>query len=400
MQRREISKALLLASAGAVALTETAQAQTCTAPCYAVIPAETAAGVTVYQNQYPPGDIRRYYGGEVDWTLALSRLNSVWKQGVACFIPTGTYPYTTSPNWFVASDSLCGTSGHPKCVTMQLTGERGAVLQHTGSGVAFNISNGTTGAASVPITISNIIISGNSNTTEGFSLQGVVSSYFRMIEVRNVAGKAFAIRFGVRNQFDTCSFSTNNFPSTVLPTHGFYIDHDPNPGNYSTLCTFTNCYAEGFPGTGVEIAKGSSNAFIGCTFEAVSIGITIKNDSMNNRFQSLWFEANSTADVQILGGVDGSGNPLYCVGNNFSTCNSFSLSSQPNISVVKGQATMFEGGFLRQVELQSTSRDTLFLGTVFSNWPGLGIIGTGSYKMIGGTKADGNGFVTATLPNV
>src|SRR5580700_9028334 len=72
MRRRDISKALLFTSAsGAAGLIETAQGQTCTPPCYAITAPETAAGVTVFQTQYLPGDIRRYYGGESDWTAAL-----------------------------------------------------------------------------------------------------------------------------------------------------------------------------------------------------------------------------------------------------------------------------------------------------------------------------------------
>jgi len=401
MLRRDLSKALLFASASSAAgFAETARGQTCSAPCYAVIPAETAAGVTIdpSQMQYPPGDIRRYFVvGEVDWTAALGRLCSVWKQGVACFIPTGTYPYTASPQWYVQNDPLCGSSGHPKCVTLQLTGERGAILQHTGSGVAFNISSAGSGATSVPMTISNIIISGNANTTDGFYAQGVVHSYFRMIEVRNCPGKAFNIRFGVLNQFDTCFFSVNSFPSTILPTHGFCLDNDGSAGAYTSTCTFTNCFAEGFPGFGCEIANGSQNTFTGGSFEAVGIGVNIDNDSFRNRFVSTWFEANSIADARILGAPPGH----FSVGNNFHNCYFGSIApSQPNISIARGQATVFEGGFLRWVDLQSVSRDTLFLGTVFANAAGLGISGVGSYRMIGGTAADGSGYVTATLPNV
>jgi len=405
MQRRDLSKALLFASAsGAAGLTQTAQAQTCNPPCYPVIAGENAANV--FQTQYPPGDIRRYFGGETDWTAALARLCDVWKHGLACFIPAGTYPYTTSPQWFVLKDPSCGTSGHSACVALQLTGERGAILQHTGSGPAFTISSAGNGATCVPVSISNIIISGNANTTDGFYAQGVNHSYFRMIEVRNCTGKAFNIRFGVGNQFDTCFFSTNVFPSTINPAQGFCLDHDGNPGYYTTTCTFTNCVAEGFLGMiGCEIAKGSSNMFLGCSFEAVGIGVNIDNASMNNKFDTCWFEANALADVRILGGLDGAGHDVFSVGNAFINCNSISTPTDsgnavPNISIAKGQATLFQGGFLRWVSLQSVSRDTLFLGTVFSNATGLGITGVGSYKMIGGTKADTSGFVTTTLANV
>lgn len=62
MRRREISK-ILFASAtvsGASALSQKANAQTCTAPCYAQTAAEAAASITPANYTYPPGAIERY----------------------------------------------------------------------------------------------------------------------------------------------------------------------------------------------------------------------------------------------------------------------------------------------------------------------------------------------------
>lgn len=62
MQRRDISKVLLATATttGALALTRTADAQSCTAPCYAQTAVESAAGVTPVNYSYTPGNIRRY----------------------------------------------------------------------------------------------------------------------------------------------------------------------------------------------------------------------------------------------------------------------------------------------------------------------------------------------------
>lgn len=60
MQRRDVSLALFASAAGSALLTRTADAQTCTPPCWARTSAEIAAGVTPTNTSYPPGDVRRY----------------------------------------------------------------------------------------------------------------------------------------------------------------------------------------------------------------------------------------------------------------------------------------------------------------------------------------------------
>src|SRR5690349_7121371 len=58
---------------GAVALSQRAEAQGCTLPCYPAVPAES--GVTVVNSAYPPGDLRRYGAdvtGVTDSTAAIN----------------------------------------------------------------------------------------------------------------------------------------------------------------------------------------------------------------------------------------------------------------------------------------------------------------------------------------
>ena len=73
MQRRDISMGLFASAAGAAMLAERAEAQTCTAPCYAQTALEGAAGITPSNLAYLPGDVRRYGAdptGAVDSTAA------------------------------------------------------------------------------------------------------------------------------------------------------------------------------------------------------------------------------------------------------------------------------------------------------------------------------------------
>lgn len=60
LSRREISTALLAATAGSTVVTQRAEAQTCTAPCFAQTAVEIDAGVTPVNYAYVPGDVRRY----------------------------------------------------------------------------------------------------------------------------------------------------------------------------------------------------------------------------------------------------------------------------------------------------------------------------------------------------
>ena len=69
MQRRELAVALFAAST--VAASSKGEAQTCAAPCWPQTTLESAASVMPYQTQYLPGDIRRYYSGSGDYTIAI-----------------------------------------------------------------------------------------------------------------------------------------------------------------------------------------------------------------------------------------------------------------------------------------------------------------------------------------
>ena len=80
MRRRDISKALFATAAGSAVVAQRAEAQTCTAPCYAQTAAEIAAGVTPTNYAYAPLNPFRYgadgSGGKNDGA-ALTTIQSV-----------------------------------------------------------------------------------------------------------------------------------------------------------------------------------------------------------------------------------------------------------------------------------------------------------------------------------
>jgi hypothetical protein len=99
MRRRDISKALFAAAAGSAAIAQRAQAQTCTAPCYAQTAAEIAANVTPVNYGYAPYDIRRYGGdptGGVSSDAAMASAIAVCTgSGGVIRVPVGTYLFNS-----------------------------------------------------------------------------------------------------------------------------------------------------------------------------------------------------------------------------------------------------------------------------------------------------------------
>lgn len=342
---------------------------------------EAAAGVTPSDYAYPPGNGLRYGmvgDGITDNTSALSDLKDVAAEGVACYIPSGTYAYATSPNWAIAR--------------LDLRGDRETILLHTGTGVAFNMDAGASTFLYGAV-LQQLVIKGSTNTTDGLYMGGIVYSTFRNIEVRSVNAKAFHIKGGVANLYDTLQVNRSlggvNF--SPVPDYGFYLDTNGG-GNFTADCTFINCDAENFDGgtsgVGCHIEDGSGNTFRGGSFETLLIGLEVSVNSRHNHFDSIWFEHNATKDVVDLG-----------VSNQYTNCHLVSSSSGTNFDQQADGDTIV-GGYIRQITLASGSVDTTFIGVAFDNSVGNGIVGPGTYTAVGCSLVSGVFVVTAAVPDV
>lgn len=96
MMRRDIAQALFVAAAGTALLDQRAEAQTCTAPCYARTAGEIAAGITPTNTSYPAGTPERYGAvgdGSHDDTAAMTSMISC--NSAMTFSPSKTYAVTT-----------------------------------------------------------------------------------------------------------------------------------------------------------------------------------------------------------------------------------------------------------------------------------------------------------------
>jgi hypothetical protein len=115
MQRREISKAMLLGPAAAGAfLARNATAQSSGRPGYPPTKEEVAAKVTPADNSYPPGDVRRY-GALGDWDGAqgaddTAALQNALNCNATVFLPRGRFR-TSATLTIPATVQIMGSGG-------------------------------------------------------------------------------------------------------------------------------------------------------------------------------------------------------------------------------------------------------------------------------------------------
>ena len=97
MNRRDVMARALVGTAAATAATmaplNTAEAQSCTPPCYPRTAAEAAAGVTPQNTSYPPGNVLRYLPTSGNGSQAAQQCLAA---NPYCYLPAGTYSFPTA----------------------------------------------------------------------------------------------------------------------------------------------------------------------------------------------------------------------------------------------------------------------------------------------------------------
>jgi hypothetical protein len=229
MQRREIATALIASTTAAVLAPRMADAQSCSAPCWAQTTLESQAGVTPYQQQYWPGDIRRYKAAsDSDYTNAIQRALQV-PQDV--YIPAGTWPISSALNVLVNNGANRRIYGE---------GMEVSVIQVIGANTdAFTVSSG---AAYLRITMEDLQISNSasSGTGNGVYFGGspggtgvlVYESIFKNVWC-TVPGRAFYLPNVFSTQLVNCQGSSAT--SNVFELGG------------GTAVTLKGCYAHNVP---------------------------------------------------------------------------------------------------------------------------------------------------------
>jgi hypothetical protein len=273
---------------------------------------------------------------------------------------------------------------------LQIIGIGRPLLKFVGTGPGFVLDAGAMGERRDGMLVANLLVEGGAGITDACFWRGIVRSVFSNIIAYNCTSKAFHIPFAVSNEYSNIMYSGNMYAASNTPSDAFYLT-ESGPGYYCADNTFINCVGEDFPGISCNIHKGSGNKFVGGTFEAAGIGLRVSEGSDRNSFDSVWFEANVSRDIEISGHT-----------SRFNDCYFGSMPSGPNVEIVTGTGTVITGGYCRTANLQSTSRDTLFVGVgLDQNLSGtLGITGVGSYKRIGCTSVDSSLAVVAALPDI
>ncbi len=280
-------------------------------------------------------------------------------------IPSGTYQLTSGAVNFAGQG-------------LTIKGAGSAVLQFTGTGRGFVLD--TTAAIGIVIgemVVENLVIVGGPAITDGFYSRGIVRSAFSNIEVRECTTSAFTFLHGVSNYCENLKYSTNVIAQTTKPATGLILDKN-GAGYYTADCTFVNTIMEGFPGKACNLIDAQGNKFVGGTLEAVAVGLEVSAVCIRNSFDSVWFEANTTRDIEIYGKATEFNN-CYLGSNGVPGANA---------AIVTGKGTMFRGGFVRAADMQATSRDTHFDSVGLSDNGALGFTGSGVFTRVACTKID------------
>jgi len=270
--------------------------------------------------------------GVADDTAAILALrNAAVATGRAAVFPAGTYRYTTSPNWGVAG--------------LQVEGRGPVLWQHTGTGPACLVDGGINGLSGV--TLRNLTIQGNVNSTHGVQVTKVWRSIFDNLRVQGCAptGSAFFGTFNVCNHFLNCKV----LAAANMPAHGIYFADANCSAN-----VITNPIVEGLTGSGLKFATGAAQTtVIGGTAESNAIGIDLAFNACRHVFVGIDLEGNATADV-------------LCAGNYNSFVGVLAYSAGPLVHLTTGaNFNVFTGGIYQSITIDAGAFGSVLLGVGF-----------------------------------
>ncbi len=275
---------------------------------------------------------------------------------VPVLFPSGIYAYATCPNF--------GFDG----LVVQALGK--VTLKHTGSGHALKIKEPSAAGIQNLQILGDFRVQGNASTdAEGVLIESVHHSKIQL-NGRGAPATMFTVKWSVLTEFDLI-VSHNEGAFSVTPTTGVVIKagHD-----YVSDSRF-NLTIEGVSGIGIDVQNASGCTFTG-TSEGNGTGLRDSALCRRNTYNNVWFEGNTVRDAE-----------LYGENSVFINVHSQSLVSE-NFDLFTAQNTKFIGGFLRWVNLQAGSADTLLLGVATPDHAGLGIVGVGTQRRIGCIKLD------------
>jgi len=315
MERRDIAKTLL-AAAGATALAERSEAQTCTPPCYVRTAAEIAAGITPTNTTYPangPIDVRRY-GYSADGQTSSAIMNTValisainvasaavgGATGATVLLPTGiAYIASKIPgpnNTFVKTDIVL-----PNRVRLQGQNASGSILKATSDfspatqPYMFWANNGTT--AMFDSILQDLFI----DCSDVVGLGGILTdawqenSGLRSVGIMNFT--TYGLRF--RNVFaggqSTCELQgVQFFASSLGATAGIRVDQISSVGGFLVHVRDT-------------VIAGGSTGVIARGIDIVNDSLLLQNVHFENCTDGVYLDGVGSHTLQQITGISGTG---------------------------------------------------------------------------------------------
>lgn len=268
--------------------------------------------------------------------------------------PAGTYLYSASPNWAI-NDAEIVTEGE---VVFRYTGSGDCVILDAGAGteVKYNVKFGR------------VFVEGTSTSGHGFFVRSVHHSDIRgVVRGCGTTKNALQVNFAVATTFDVIASVNENLASigvtwfgtpAAKPLHGLYLDQR-GVGEQVSACYFPKPVIEGVADTGIVLVNAIQNRFVGGTSEANTTGIILEAGAVDNTFDGIDLEVNSSN----IGLIDkGDRNKFYNLLNSDLT------------------------------QIQATAQGALFVGGIFN-----GISDSGSGTRLRDLSYGSNGGVISEL---
>ena len=310
-----------------------------------------------------------------NYNAIVAFLDLAWAQKKLAIFPAGVYETSKTIEFYRGHNFQTIGIGFP---TIKYTG--------TTPGHVVSIDAGL-GSSVYGLLFGGFNIEGNAQAIDGVYKRAVSHSKFYEIRSWDCAQSPFRVVSGVCNEYVGLRLtSAGGRPGApgIFPQNSLVLQSRV-PGDYVAWCTFTNIKAEYAVENGMLLIDATGNTFVGGTAEHCKTGVYLYPACSHNTFINIDYEGNTVNDI----GINGTTNKFI---------NNQCLSPLAiNISVQGAEGTSFDGGYLRSINLQGASKDTLLTGCSVSDNGALGITGPGTFRAIRVRKVNGSGVRTGMV---
>lgn len=313
--------------------------------------------------------------GVDNYNAIVAFLDLAWAQKKLAIFPAGVYETSQTIEFYRGRNFQTIGVGFP---TIKYTGATPGHVVSIDAGL---------GSSVYGILFGGFNIEGNAQTIDGVYTRAVSHSKFYEIRSWDCLQSPFRVVSGVCNEYVGLRLtSAGGRPGApgIFPQNSLVLQSRV-AGDYVAWCTFTNIKAEYAIENGILCVDATGNTFVGGTAEHCKTGIYLYPACSHNTFINMDYEGNTVNDI----GINGTNNKFI---------NNQCLSGLAiNISVQSAEGTSLDGGYLRSINLQGPSKDTLMTGCSVSDNGALGITGTGTYRAIRVRKVNGSGNRTGMV---